>query len=268
MSETGKALVNYDKAWAEMADRQAAQEKLVGGTFLSTRGGKLAFGDEQMPGNQVCAIILDAVFENTYYGQKFDPDNAAAPICYAFGRDDSSEMAPHPSMQADTNYFIPQSYDCKSCPNNVYGSADTGKGKACQNRRRLAIIPAGYYKPKRGSRDFDLELFDDPKHFETADIAYLKLPVLSVKEFSKYVNQLQATLHRPTPAVITRISLEPDEKAQYKVHFELVEGVPDSLFQIIMARHDQAVNAIIQGYQKPEPRENAQPRGTLRGLRR
>jgi hypothetical protein len=267
MSETGRALTNYSEAWAKEAERYAEQEKLVGGTFLSTRGGKLAFGDEDLPGNQVCCIILDAVFENTYYGAKFDPNNATAPICYAFGRDDPSTMAPHTSMQVAPDYFVPQSYDCQSCPMNVYGTADTGKGKACQNRRRLALIPAGYYAPKRGSRDFDLELFDDPKHFETADIAYLKLPVLSVKEFSKYVNQLNATIARPPHGVITRVSLEPDEKAQYKVHFELIEGVPDSLFNIIMARHDQASKAVIQGYQKPEPREQVQ-RGTLRGLRR
>jgi hypothetical protein len=67
-------------------------------------------------------------------------------------------MGPHPSMQADAN-FQPQSDLCKTCEHNQWGSADKGRGKACQNRRRLTMIPAGVFMPKRGSRDFDLEIF-------------------------------------------------------------------------------------------------------------
>lgn len=264
---TGREIVNYDKAWAEQAESYAQQEKLTGGTFLSTRGGTLSFGDEVLPGNQAAVIILDAVFENTYYGAKFDPDNAAAPVCYAFARGDNSDMAPHPSMQTAPDYFIPQSSDCPSCPWNEWGSADQGRGKACQNRRRLALIPAGFYQGKRGSRDFDLEMFTDPKHFETAEIAFIKLPVTSVLLFSKYVNQLNSTIHRPPHGVVTRLFVEPDPKSQYKIYFEALEQVPDELAAIVMARHEEAVRGVIQGYQKPEERKPV-ARGSLKGLRR
>ena len=89
----GRELVNYNEEWAKQALGYAEQEKLQGGTFLSTRGGILSFGDETLPGNQACVIVLDAVREKTYYGQKFNPDQPAAPICYAFGRGDGAEMA-------------------------------------------------------------------------------------------------------------------------------------------------------------------------------
>lgn len=266
MSNTGREIVNYDKAWAEQAEQYAAQHAVKGGAFLSTRGGVLSFGEEVMPGNQAPVIILDSVFENTYYQGKFDPDNVAAPICYAFGRG-GDELAPHPSMQSAPDYFVPQSVECKTCPWNEYGSADKGRGKACQNRYRLTMIPAGYYQPKRGSRDFDLEIFTDPKHYQTADIAFLKLPVLSGKNYDKYVNQIASTLRRPPHGVITRVFLEPDAKAQYKAHFEMLEEVPNELAQIILARHDEAVRAPVQGYAPPEVREPVQ-RGSLRGLRR
>lgn len=261
-------LVNYSEEWAKQAQQYAAQEQLTGGTFLSTRGGTFKFGEETLPGNQVCAIILDAVRENTFYSEKFDPDNAQAPICYAFGRGPDDEMGPHESMQADLSYFQPQHDTCEGCKWNEWGTADKGKGKACQNRRRLAIIPAGMYEKKRGSRDFDLEIFQEPEHFRTADIAYLKLPVLSVKEWAKYVNDISTTFRRPPHGVITRIFLEPDPKAQYKVCFEAIEEVPDELAAVIMARHETAIKSVIQGYRPPEEKPAAQTQqGSLRGLR-
>ena len=266
MNTTGREVANYDEAWAKEAARYAAQEQLVGGTFLSTRGGILSFGEEEMPGNQAAVIILDAVFENTFYAEKFDPNNAASPICYAFGRD-GEPMAPHESMQDAPDYFKPQAEECQGCKWNEWGSADKGKGKACQNRRRLALIPAGYYEGKRGSRDLELNLFNDPKHFETADIAFIKLPVLSVKLFSKYVNQIATNSRRPPHGVITRMFVEPDAKAQFLVHFEMLEEIGDDLAAIIMARHEEALKAVIQGYQVPQERAPA-GQGSLRGLRR
>lgn len=262
---TGREIVDYGAKWARDADVYTQQEAVTGSTFLSTRGGVLAVGDEQMPGNQVCVIILDVMKENTYYTGKFDPDNKAPPICYAFGRD-ADDMAPHMSMQVDAEYFVPQSATCSACPHNEWGSADTGRGKACQNRRRLQLIPAGYYSAKRGSRDFDLELFTDPKHFASADIVSLKLPVTSGEILAKYIASVAASNRRPPHGVITRLFLEPDPKYQYTVRFEMIEEVSDDLADAIFARHDEAVAAKIQGYQVPQERE-VQQTGSLRNVR-
>lgn len=263
----GTELTPFRQQLEQQAAVYAEQEHLVGGTFLSIRGGELSFGEEAMPGNQVCVIILDAIRENTYYASKFDADVAASPTCYAFGRGDGADMAPHESMMTAPDYFKPQAEECSKCVHAEWGSADQGRGKACQNRRRLALIPAGFYAPKRGSRDFDLELFDDPKHFQSADVAYIKLPVLSVKEWSKYVVQISTSLRLPPHGVVTRLFVEPDAKAQYKVGFEMIEEVPDALLPIIMERHAQASTAIMQGYAPPQEREAPKP-GSLRGLRR
>jgi hypothetical protein len=260
-----KEIVSYDEAWAKQAQAAAEQAPATSGTFISTRGGILSFGDEELPGNQACVIILDMLREHTYYANKFDPDVAASPVCYAFGRA-GEEMAPHHSMQADVTYFQPQAEECKDCKWNEWGSADTGRGKACQNRERLALIPAGYYQPKKGSRDFDLELFTDPKHFQSADTAFIRLPVTSVAGWWKYVSQLATQSHRPPHGVVTRLFIEPHPKWQYQVHFEMVEEVSNDLAQIIMARHEEALKTPIAGYSPPkeeEPRQNG-----LRGLRR
>ena len=265
---TGTAIANINETWAAQADAAAQSEPLSGSTFLSTRGGVLSFGEDALPGNQCAVIVLDSVRENTLYEGEFDAEQVQAPRCYAFGRADE-EMAPHPTMQSDLTYFMPQAETCAACQFNEWGSAEKGRGKACQNRRRLTLIPAGYYLPKAASRDFDLHLFDDPKHYQTADMAFMKLPVTSVKDWAKYVTQVSATLRRPPHGVITRIYLEPDPKSQYRVKFEVVEEVSDELAAIVIARHEAAIALVPQGYSAPDPEAQAnQPARGIRGLRR
>src|ERR1700743_3268418 len=96
-------IVNYDERYARRAQKATDNEQLRSGTFISTRGGVMSLGDEILPGAQGCVIILDWVRENTYYQERFDPENPKPPTCYAFARgpEEEAEMAPHPSMQAD-----------------------------------------------------------------------------------------------------------------------------------------------------------------------
>lgn len=263
---TGTNIVNYKQKLREQAEAAVRQEQTSGGTMLSVRGGVLTYGEETLPGNQACVIILDSVKENNFYTAKFDPDNPQPPTCYAFGRGPvgEDEMGPHESMQVDLNYFKPQSEACNGCAWNEWGSADKGKGKACQNRRRLALVPAGYYEAKRGSRDLALNMFTDPVDFKTAEIAHIKLPVLSVKNYGNYLDQLLSTVQLPAHGVFTRMYVEPDPKAQYTVNFEFLEEVPDELLEIIMARHEEAQNAAFKGYMPPEERKPAAGRGGFR----
>jgi len=260
-------LTNYDEAYAKAAAQYVNQHPLSGGTFLSTRAGVLSFGEEQLPGNQMAVVILDSILENTYYAERFDPDNPSAPTCYAFGRR-KDEMAPHESMQSSPEYFVPQHSECKGCPHDQWGSADTGRGKACQNRARLALIPAGFYSQPKGSRELTLDLFTDAAHFANAEVAFLKVPPTSVtEEWGKYVAQLQTAHRRPPFAFITRVYLQPHPKHQYHVKFEMLEPLPDELSPIIFRRHEEAAANIITPYSPPQEREQA-PRAGLRGLRR
>jgi hypothetical protein len=251
------ALVPISQQWADQAQQAQHEEPTVEGLWVSTRGGILSIGDEELPGNQMYVVILDHYRENTYFPERWSAELASPPKCYAFGRGgDADEMGPHPSMQASLapdGYFEPQNDTCQGCPMNEWGTADTGKGKACQNRRRLILLPAGYCSPKRGSRDFDVELFTDPAHYKTADEAQLKLPTTSSKEFSKYVSQIGAQFSRPPHGVITRLYLEPHAKDQFHVRFEMVEEVPDDLAQIVMDRNAACREREFRGYMPPAP---------------
>lgn len=262
----GQELVALQQKLAEQAQAAAAAEPLRQGSFISTKSGVLSVGDDALPGNQMCVVIIDSIRENTFYEGKYNPDVLSPPLCYAIARE-AGEMAPHPSMAEYPDVFQPQHDECKGCPKNEWGSADTGRGKACQNRRRLVLLNAGFYTPKRGSRDFDLDLIDDPEHFRLSDPAFLKISPTSVEEWAGYVAQLSAGHRLPPHGVVTRIYIEPHPKHQFHVKFEMIEKVSDDLLSAVMARHEEAQNAVIAGYQPPEEPETASA-GGLRGLRR
>ena len=264
----GNELTNYDDQLAKSAQAYVDEQPARGGNFLSIRAGKLSLGDEEFPGNQAAVVILDRVFENLFYSTRFNPDIIAPPICYAFGRgkDHLREMAPYPGMQIDP-YFVPQSNNCAACPQNVMGTSETGRGKACKNSERIAVIPAGYYGTAKNSRELELHLFDDPVHFEQCDMAFLKVPVTSTRYIDEYIRQLGRD-SLPPYAMITRLWVEPDPKYQVQVRFEPIERAPQALIPALIRRNAEAVESIIRPYQAPQEQQSASSPGGLRGLRR
>lgn len=258
-------LTIYEQQWAVQATEMAVNERVTGALTFSTRAGALMLGEERMPGDQVCVIILDFFRLNTYYGNDFDQDNPMPPVCYAVGKTEE-ELGPHHTMQADLSYFRPQNDPtlpgaCHSCALNQWGSSDRGRGKACQNRRELILLPAGFYQPRQRSRDFDLNLIDDPVHYQTADTARLRLPVTSVNNWARFVNMVSGQFRRPPAGVITRVYLEADQKTQYKVNFEVVEAVPDALAAVVIQRQQQSMQVQHPGFAPPEAESVRQPRG-------
>lgn len=191
----------WDEELAKEAAAQAAELPAVSaGAFLSTAGGRLKFQGADVPGNKLDVIVLGFVSENQFYEGRYDPANSSSPICYAFGHD-QKEMRPH-DASPDAQHT-----DCASCPHNQWGSdPNGGKGKACKNVMRLAMVPAG-----------------DPD----ADVFFAKVPVTSVKNFSKYANDIAAQLKRPVFSVVTRLATEPDDTSQFKMLFQLVEQIED-----------------------------------------
>lgn len=48
----------------------------------------------------------------------------------------------------------------------------------------------------------------------------MKVPVMSIKNFSKYVNEVRANTNRPVWGVVTTIKVVPDVKSQFRVTFQ------------------------------------------------
>jgi hypothetical protein len=252
------SIVRWDEELAKEAMAAAAMEANTGGVkFISVRGGVLTWNDAPVPGNAMAVVILDHVMENVYYTSEFDPDNPSSPDCFAFGRDEAT-MEPHKvAKEAGTAQEGP----CKGCPQNEWGSADKGRGKACRNVRRLGLISAGQLGPTG-----KLKLIDETDYYaKDGELAFFKVPVTSVKGFAGFVKQVASALKRPPHGIVTKLSVQPDPKSQFKVVFEPIMELPNSLMSSIMKRREEVKGLIEQAYAPRNEDEAPKQKGKAKG---
>jgi hypothetical protein len=233
--------VAYDAELAAMAEAYKANEAASAtGQFISFKGGVMTYRGAAVEGNKLDVIILSSIFENVWYEKDFDPNSPAAPQCYAFGKS-MDELKPHDASsdkQGDANGL------CAGCWANGWGSDPKGgRGKACRNTRRLAVIPA---KP--------LDVDAIPK----AELAFMKLPVTSVAAYSAHAIQCADVLKKPPFGVVTTIGVVPDAKNQFRVTFTAAAEIKDKgLLVALMQRAKAAESSIVFPY--PEMTEEAPP---------
>lgn len=248
------AVAKWDEELARQAELAAGMENSTAtGQFFGLKSGVLSFNDAPLPNNEMAVIVLDAVLENVYYEGKYDPDSPQSPMCFAFGRDEKT-MAPHKIVVEASKQQCGASGLCSGCEMNEFGTAEVGRGKACRNTRRLAMIPAGTLENGK------FKPFTDEEHFESASIAFMKLPVTSVKGYAAYVKQVAGALKRPPHAIFTKVKVVPDPKSQFKVTFEPLSQVPDDLLGAVMQRHEEAKSVIDFPYTPFEEEEAPPPR--------
>jgi len=247
----GKGLIKWDEEMAKQAEIAAGMEASSGGgKFFSLKAGLLSYNNAPLPGNQMAVVILDGILENVHYAGKFEEGNPSSPDCYAFGRDEKA-MTPHPNViEAGTQ----QAEGCIGCPLNEWGSADTGKGKACRNTRRLAMVSAGTFD-QQGR--FQAKLDD----LTEQEMAFMKLPVTSIKGYAAYVKGLAASHKRPPHGMITKVRVVPDTQTQFKVLFEAIAPIGNENMELVMSLHEQAKAAIEFPYQAYEAPAAPAPRG-------
>lgn len=77
-------------------------------------------------------VVVDFVFFNAYYESAYQQGAAVSPACFAIDPD-ARVMVPSPNSPEA------QHEACKGCWANEFGS--NGKGKACQNRCLIALLP-------------------------------------------------------------------------------------------------------------------------------
>jgi hypothetical protein len=143
--------------------------------------------DGQSTPGPIEVIVLDYVWFMVHYPGVYNSNNPQQPNCFAVGREtpQSGELKPHETVKQA------QHSDCKDCPKNEWGSAPSGKGKACKNQRRLIVIPVK---------------FDE----DTEPMTVYVSPG-GLKHFDAYVSRLQNE-HGLLPAqVITEISFDKDQ---------------------------------------------------------
>ena len=237
--------------YQKLAQQQAATER-SSGSSISVKNGVMSYADQPIPGNQFAAVILDAIRLNTFYTQAFNPQSMDPPVCYAIGRNDA-ELAPHPDMARDQNYFKPQAPQCSGCPHNEYGTNRTGQGKACTNRRRLIMLLAGTYNMTQAGLQLSPNM--DPEHYATTPFMQMQLAPTSLKGWGEFVRSTAAQFQRPTFGLVTRVYLYAHPRhGKEAIGFEALGPTPPEWDQHIFPRLQAAQTEIAHGYEPPQSR--------------
>ncbi len=135
-------------------------------------------------GSSMDVVVLDTLFESVYFDTPFDPDNQTVdPTCWAIGRV-ANKLAP------PADHARPQSEACATCEWNEYGSASSGRGKACRNYRRVCVVPW-----VNGAPDVD-------------QVAILRLAPTSLGPFNRYLRHVIHELGRDTISLVTRFTVD------------------------------------------------------------
>ena len=132
--KTGKDVQSIQDELRKELDTLKERVDPPSGFKISTKGKVFTLPDGSSSDGPLTCVILDWVTANVWFEGIYNPKDIKPPSCFAVGRV-VSELAPSensPKKQHDT---------CKGCPQNEWGSANTGKGKACKNTRRLLIVP-------------------------------------------------------------------------------------------------------------------------------
>lgn len=241
-----KSVKNLPVDWeAQMANLagayKSAEANTGGGAFLSIRAGVLSFDGAPVPGNNIDAVVLEAIHENAYYAEDFDADNLKPPVCFAYsdsrdtlkpGEDAAlleTRMKPHPDSSE------PQHETCKGCPQNEFWTADKGKGKACKNIRKLVLLHSDYLKK--------------PDSIEAAPLIQLKVPVTSCGGWAGHVKKIANVLEKPPFAVVTNIAVFPDPKKQVVVKFDVKSEIPKAILGPVFLRHKEGYALLTVPYQ-------------------
>lgn len=242
-----RALQPWEQEMAEHAKKVAKQEQLTGLKTIGTRGGIMKIDDEAVEGNAIRCVVLASLHENQWYSGPFDSNATQVPACYAFG--DTTRDVPDEDMHPHAQSLDKQNDNCNDCAFNKMGSAEQGRGKACKNVRRLALVTE--------------DALESAADLSAAEIRLIKVPVMSTNNWAKYVHALEEDMQRTAYGVVTEVALEPDDKSQFKVTFEFQELVnfDQALYDAMRRKVSAAVAALAAPYPKIEEEEKPAPRG-------
>lgn len=160
------------------------------------------------------AVIIKAndLLTKQYYAKGFEEGDNSAPVCFSLDGKVPAAGAPEP-----------QHANCATCPKNAFGSKvnpETGKkSKACQDNRKLAIVPLA---------DLKNELFGGPM--------LLRVPAAALKDLAMFGDTLKARGY-PYNSVAVRIG------------FDISVSYPKPIFKAIRVLTDDEADVVLEWYQ-------------------
>jgi hypothetical protein len=206
-----------DAQWAQETDQIKQMISAPGAPKISiNRAGKFQLPDGSELGDQIRVVVVEFISSNKYYTGVYNPQNPEPPVCFAFGKVLSD-------MEPSANAPEPQHDRCQGCDKNEFGSALTGRGKACKNTRELAVI-----------LEEDLEA-------EEPSIYQLSVPPTAIRSFDGFVAQCVRVIAGPPIKAIVTVKAVPqgtyttlqftdaDNNPEYGYHAQYIDQARELL---------------------------------------
>lgn len=175
--------------------------------------------DGDGPMNSIEVVIIKAAgnLSKNYYPNGYTEGTNERPYCFS-----SNGQTPDPSVPAAQR----QASVCAQCKWDAFGSkplrtdgTPSGKGKACTDAKRLAVVPLS---------DIDNEFFGGP--------LLLRVPAGSLQDLASYGGKMNAAGY-PYYAVGTRIAFDPNDPFP-KFVFSGIRALSDEEADKILALRD------------------------------
>ena len=209
------------------------QEKMAamqtGPNLISFKGGQLIVDGVPIPGGEAEVYVLAQQAERAYYEGEFDASKPQVPACYSFDLE-----APHPEASD------PQNTTCLGCPQNEWGTAARGRGKACRESARVAVVPA-------------------TAPIETAPMYQCSFPITSMGSVKEFMGRC-AQSGKLSGEFKTRLKVVPDPKSFFKASLTPLQTVEQPM-RVLIDRMAQARDQLMSPYPDLTPSEPEAPKG-------
>lgn len=210
--------------------QQKAAALQTGPNLISFKGGQLIVDGIPIPRGEAEVYVLAQQAERAFYAEEFDSSKPQVPACYSFDLE-----APHPDSSA------PQHEQCLDCPQNEWGSASRGRGKACRESTRVAVVPA-------------------TAPLETAPMYQCSFPITSVGSVKEFLGRC-AQSGKLSGEFKTRLKVVPDPRSFFKASLTPLQTVEQPM-RVLLDRMAQARDQLMTPYPTLEaPAEPEPPKG-------
>lgn len=188
-------------------------------------------GDGPRGSIDVVIVKANAQLSKTFYIQGWDENNNNPPDCASANGITPDQGVPHP-----------QNSVCATCPRNAWGSAPNGgKGKACGDHRRLAVVPL---------TDLRNESFGGP--------LLLRCPAASLQDMAAFDSRYKG-MGYPYFTMGIKIGFDPAESYP-KFTFAAIRPLTDAEGAIVMElRNSPETARVIHESTAPAPAQVAAP---------
>jgi hypothetical protein len=191
----------------------------------------------------VVIVAAASAISKKWYAGGYVDGVSQAPDCFSI-----NGISPDAASRDKQNEF------CATCPQNIWGSATTERGrkaKACRDGRRLAVVP-----------------IEDVDNTAYGGAMLLDIPPTSLSSLEMYTRDLERVIQADASQVVTRIGFNPDVTHQ-ELTFETVSYVndPDDYATVIEHAKGSVVARMLEAPVEETTADTTEPGQKLLGVR-